>query len=125
MTFYFQEIDEENEYSSDAESGENMDSDSNSDVEDPENSEGDASTQANAGWADSIAKILKTNRPKHKKTLVLSKAKKLTDIKKSKTEYVGFEIEKEDGARQKEEIEIEKKIEETIRKEQPLRKRVR
>lgn len=31
----------------------------------------------NPGWADAMAKILRTNKPKRKKTIVLSKAKKL------------------------------------------------
>lgn len=38
---------------------------------------------------------MKTNKPKSKKTLVLSKAKKLTDVKKEKKQEPGFEIEGE------------------------------
>jgi hypothetical protein len=34
----------------------------------------------NAGWADAISKVLRTSKPKKKKTLVLSRAKKLTDV---------------------------------------------
>lgn len=47
----------------------------------------------NAGWADSLAKILKTNKPKGKRSLVLSRAKKISDIKKAKiAEKDAFEI---------------------------------
>ncbi|KAJ3647622.1 hypothetical protein Zmor_019489 [Zophobas morio] len=75
---------------------------------------------ANAGWADSIAKILKTNKPKGKKTLVLSKAKKLTDTKKTKTKSAGFEVATADGDVKEEQVEVEdERIEET----QPRKKR--
>lgn len=61
----------------------------------------------NEGWADSIAKILKTNKPKKKKSLVLSKAKKLTDpIKKVTTE--SYEIATSDGQVRKEQTVVEK-----------------
>lgn len=46
----------------------------------------------NAGWADSVAKILKSNKPKGKKTLVLSKAKKLTDPHTQKPKPLDFQI---------------------------------
>lgn len=59
---------------------------------------------ANAAWADSIAKILKTNKPKGKKTLVLSKAKKLTDVKKTKVKLAGFEVATVDGEFKEEKI---------------------
>lgn len=36
--------------------------------------------ESNPGWADALQKILKTNKPKRKKTIVLSKAKKYSDI---------------------------------------------
>ena len=69
---------------------------------------------ANAGWADSIAKILKTNKPKGKKKLVLSKAKKLTDTKKTKTKAAGFEVATADGDVKEEQVEVEdERIEET------------
>lgn len=48
---------------------------------------------ANEGWADSVAKILGSNKPKNKKTLVLSRAKKYSEIvKKVKEEKPSFEI---------------------------------
>lgn len=47
----------------------------------------------NTGWADSLAKILKTNKPKGKRSLVLSRAKKISDIKKAKiAEKDAFEV---------------------------------
>lgn len=47
----------------------------------------------NEGWADSVAKILGSNKPKNKKTLVLSRAKKHSDIIKSeKEEKPSFEV---------------------------------
>ncbi|XP_029662002.1 RRP15-like protein [Formica exsecta] len=52
-----------------------------------------AKSTSNAGWADVMQKILRTNKPKRKKTVVLAKAKKLCDVKiKEKKEDVPFEI---------------------------------
>lgn len=63
----------------------------------------DAASTSNTGWADAMQKILKTNKPKRKKTLVLAKAKKLCDVQiKEKKEDLSFEI---DGV--KEEIKTE------------------
>ncbi|XP_075145865.1 RRP15-like protein [Haematobia irritans] len=88
---------------------------SDNDSEDEENSREDSSSdgdqhQGNAGWADSIAKVLSTNKPKTKKTLVLSRAKKIKagDKNKSEADY-GFEVEgeikKEEISKDKEETE--------------------
>ncbi|CAK9808709.1 RRP15-like protein [Anthophora plagiata] len=61
----------------------------------------------NSGWADVMQKILKTKKPKHKKAIVLSKAKKLCDVKKKENEgKLSFEIEQV-----KEEIKTEKEEE--------------
>lgn len=47
----------------------------------------------NEGWADSVAKILNSSKPKNKKTLVLSRAKKHVDvIKEQKKEIPSFEV---------------------------------
>ncbi|CAD1469502.1 unnamed protein product, partial [Heterotrigona itama] len=57
----------------------------------------DAKSEAegNPGWADVMQKILQTKKPKRKRTIVLSKAKKLCDIKKKNDEeQLPFEIEK-------------------------------
>ncbi|XP_043278270.1 RRP15-like protein [Venturia canescens] len=66
---------------------------------------------ANAGWADVMQKILKTKKPKRKKSIVLSKAKKLNEVKhKEIVETVPFEIETETGEVKKEIVpKVEKK----------------
>lgn len=57
----------------------------------------DQPAEGNAGWADSIAKVLSTTKPKTKKSLVLSRAKKIkpdTNITSAATENnFGFEVE--------------------------------
>jgi len=71
----------------------------------------DAGSISNAGWADVMQKILKTNKPKRKKTLVLAKAKKLCDIKiKEKKEDISFEI---DGIKEEIKTESEEVIDKT------------
>ncbi|KAG5348375.1 RRP15 protein, partial [Acromyrmex charruanus] len=92
----------DNEDNSDYEENEKEDE---SDSKEMEANTDEASYDAgptNAGWADVMQKILKTNKPKRKKTLVLAKAKKLCDIKIKEKEDVPFEI---DGI--KEEIKTE------------------
>ncbi|CAL7949691.1 unnamed protein product [Xylocopa violacea] len=55
-------------------------------------------TTGNPGWADVMQKILQTKKPKRKKTIVLSKAKKLCDVKiKEDKKNLPFEIEKVEG----------------------------
>jgi hypothetical protein len=53
----------------------------------------------NAGWADAISKVLRTNKPKSKKTLVLSRAKKINDPRyindEPRLEGPGFDIDGE------------------------------
>lgn len=54
----------------------------------------DSQHEGNLGWADSIAKVLSTTKPKTKKTLVLSRAKKIKPNDKIKPpEDYGFEVE--------------------------------
>lgn len=60
-------------------------------------SEGDSVHNMNKGWVDSIGKILKSNKPKGKRTLVLSRAKKISDVKKAKLIPAGYQIETKDG----------------------------
>lgn len=49
----------------------------------------------NSGWADAMRKILETKKPKRKKTIVLSKAKRLCDIKEKEDKETSlFDIEK-------------------------------
>ncbi|XP_045473174.1 RRP15-like protein [Harmonia axyridis] len=63
----------------------------------------------NSAWADSVSKILKS-KPKPNKPLVLSKAKKLTDVK-AKPKESEFEVVQEDGEIKKELVE-DKPVEE-------------
>lgn len=73
----------------------------------------------NVGWADSISKILKSKKPKRKKSLVLSKAKKLTDLPKTEQKPVGFQIETVDGEVKEEKVEVT-----TITEDKPIKKKV-
>ncbi|XP_015179976.1 PREDICTED: RRP15-like protein, partial [Polistes dominula] len=73
-----------------------------------------ATTETNPGWADAIQKILKTNKPKRKKTIVLSKAKKLNEVKKKEslpveTDTVENKEEKSDITDGKENLLLKKK----------------
>lgn len=69
-------------------------------------------SEGNPGWADVMQKILQTKKPKRRKTIVLSKAKKLCDVKnKEDEESLSFEIEKT-----KEEV---KEIENNVQKSHP------
>ncbi|XP_011052468.1 PREDICTED: RRP15-like protein isoform X2 [Acromyrmex echinatior] len=70
----------------------------------------DAGSITNAGWADVMQKILKTNKPKRKKTLVLAKAKKLCDIKIKEKEDIPFEI---DGIKEEIKTESDEDIDKT------------
>lgn len=76
----------------------------------------------NESWADSVAKILGSSKPKHKKTLVLSRAKKLADvIKKEKDEKPSFEVVGE----QAEVVQSEVKKESAPVSEPPVKKKVK
>ncbi|XP_018563361.1 RRP15-like protein isoform X2 [Anoplophora glabripennis] len=74
----------------------------------------------NSGWADSISKILKTNKPKGKKTIVLSKAKKLTDLRKEKSKPAGFEVQTVSGEVKEEKVDITENV---LTEEPPQKKR--
>uniref|UniRef100_A0A1E1WIB7 RRP15-like protein n=1 Tax=Pectinophora gossypiella TaxID=13191 RepID=A0A1E1WIB7_PECGO len=54
---------------------------------DHDSDENDGSAlMTNEGWADAVAKVLGSTKPKNKKTLVLSRAKKYTEVVKKETE---------------------------------------
>lgn len=57
-------------------------------------------SQENLAWADAMARILKTNKPKRRKTIVLSRAKRANQPKVAevKEEELDFEIEGENKA---------------------------
>lgn len=83
---------------------------SDDEVGDQEHTE--TSGMANAGWADAITKILKTNKPKRKRTLVLSKAKKLSEVKRKPTvKELGYEVAGKDGEVHKETLQNEEEAE--------------
>ena len=48
----------------------------------------------NPGWADAMQKILRVKKPKRKKTIVLSKAKKLCSVVQKEEEDLTFKVEK-------------------------------
>lgn len=62
---------------SNVESGDN---DTDIDAED-EDEDGEAQSSGNVGWADTFAKVLQQEKPKNRKYLVLSRAKKLNQQK--------------------------------------------
>ncbi|XP_018313992.1 RRP15-like protein isoform X1 [Mycetomoellerius zeteki] len=100
----------DNEDDSDYEENEKED-DSEEMEADTDEASYDAGPTTNAGWADVMQKILKTNKPKRKKTLVLAKAKKLCDMKiKKKEEDISFEI---DGIKEEIKSESEEDIDKT------------
>lgn len=71
----------------------NDEADVESDAESEAKSDDENALVTNEGWADSVAKILGSSKPKNKKTLVLSRAKKHSEIvKKEKEEKPAFEV---------------------------------
>ncbi|XP_013135732.1 PREDICTED: RRP15-like protein [Papilio polytes] len=109
------------EGSSDEEIGSDEEGSSNQegDSEEEGGSKGEGVMLTNEGWADSVAKILGTNKPKTKKTLVLSRAKKHSEIvKKVKEEKPAFEV-----VGESEEIKTEIKKEEIVSVEPPKKKK--
>lgn len=101
-----------NNFDSDTDDGENADAES----DDDDNK--DDVLMTNEGWADSVAKILGSNKPKNKKTLVLSRAKKHADITKvEKEEKPAFEVIGEDDTDKKPKV-----IADSTSEEPPLKK---
>ncbi|XP_013171133.1 PREDICTED: RRP15-like protein isoform X2 [Papilio xuthus] len=110
---------ENEEGGSDQEVGSDVESGSDEDGSEGESGNKGAVMLTNEGWADSVAKILGTNKPKSKKTLVLSRAKKHSEIvKKVKEEKPAFEV-----VGESEEIKPEIKKEETVSIEPPKKKK--
>lgn len=93
---------------------------------DEEEGSGSDASDGNPGWADAIRKILGTKKPKRKKTIVLSKAKRLCDIKpKEQVENQSFQIEGNGEGVVKEESNVseESRIKEEKEAEHGRRKR--
>jgi len=63
------------------ESGDEDTADPSESTVDNEVTEGAEGEDVKSGWADSMARILSSNKPKHKKTLILSRAKKDFEIR--------------------------------------------
>lgn len=105
------------------EANENIESNSAESNKESDQSEDDHNPITNTGWVDSISKILKTNKPKGKKTLVLSKAKKLTDVKKEKPKDPEFQIDGETKEEKPDPLELLDAVKEDP--DEPLRKKVR
>lgn len=78
------------------------DADAESDTSSNENETDNDILMKNEGWADSVAKILGSSKPKNKKTLVLSRAKKFSEVikpepnEKHSFEVIGGTIEQKD-----------------------------
>uniref|UniRef100_A0A8D8RF59 RRP15-like protein n=2 Tax=Cacopsylla melanoneura TaxID=428564 RepID=A0A8D8RF59_9HEMI len=76
----------------------------------------------NPAWADAMSKILKSNKPKRKKGIVLARAKKLNDTKKPaipEEEKLSFEVVKNDQIEEDTEIKTEIKEDKDIKEEKP------
>lgn len=106
-----EENEEDDEKNDEAVEEENMKSDGDDSEEkeaDDDDDENDSKTLGNAGWADAMKKILSTNKPKKKKTLVLSRAKKFSEIvpKQQVEEKSSIQVVGEDG-KVKEEVKKE------------------
>ncbi|XP_026478749.1 RRP15-like protein [Ctenocephalides felis] len=76
------------------ESASEIEENSESEAENLSEDDGNAEKKRskNEGWADSMAKILKSNKPKGKSTIVLAKAKKICEVIPKATVDYNFEI---------------------------------
>lgn len=77
---------------------EDVDDDDDEGEEEEEDESSADETVGNAAWADSIAKVLNSKVPKNQKSIVLSKAKKISDVAKKENESknYGFQIDGEE-----------------------------
>ncbi|XP_075223214.1 RRP15-like protein [Lycorma delicatula] len=75
---------------------ENMKMDDNDDSDNDEFASQDSKIKLNSEWANAMAKILSTNKPKRKKTLVLAKARKLKPADDNEVNEIipSFELER-------------------------------
>jgi hypothetical protein len=73
------------------------DEESNKETDEADGDDEEEKPEGNAGWADAMSKVLRTNKPKKKKTLVLSRAKKLSEVgAKDEPDDPGFEVDGEE-----------------------------
>lgn len=102
--------DDDEDEASDADEDESDDAGSSQDASD-EDEDDKGPLVTNEGWADSVAKILGSTKPKNKKTLVLSRAKKHSEIVKAvKEEKPAFEV-IGDGTEEKKPVILKKEAE--------------
>ncbi|KAF9808181.1 hypothetical protein SFRURICE_017333 [Spodoptera frugiperda] len=102
--------DDDEDEASDADEDESDDAGSSQDASD-EDEDDKGPLVTNEGWADSVAKILGSTKPKNKKTLVLSRAKKHSEIVKAvKEEKPAFEV-IGDGTEEKKPVVLKKEAE--------------
>ncbi|KAG8265179.1 pre-60S ribosomal particles component, partial [Homalodisca vitripennis] len=80
-------------------------------------------SKENLAWADAMSKILKTNKPKRRKTIVLSRAKRANQVKSDevKEEKLDFEIEGDGSVA----VKIEQSADSCEIKEESLTKRLK
>lgn len=100
----------------------NMDSNESNCEADVDESVLPEKSQENLAWADAMARILKTNKPKRRKTIVLSRAKRANEPKVAevKEEELDFEIEGENKADVK--IEPADSVTKPVDKENPIKR---
>lgn len=100
----------------------NMDSNESNCEADVDESVLPEKSQENLAWADAMARILKTNKPKRRKTIVLSRAKRANQPKVAevKEEELDFEIEGENKADVK--IEPTDSVAVPVEKENPIKR---
>lgn len=110
-----EEMEEGQGASSDEQSSSGAEGDeSDADEDNDESNEVSDKSKANPGWADAMKKILNTKKPKRKKSIVLSKAKKLNEIlAKPKEVPVPFELEGANGEIKKETIKVEEGVDQS------------
>ena len=94
-----------------------------SEGESEEDESGIRKADGNPGWADAMQKILRVKKPKRKKTIVLSKAKKLCSVVKKEEEDSTFEVEKvKDEAKAEEEQDSERNVQKPVVQSKERRK---
>lgn len=111
---------------SDTDQSDNEDGDDESSADDEAATTEDGGA-GNASWAKSLAKILKQEKPKSKKSVVLSKAKKLSDIldAREKAKSIGFAIDGEVKEEKPDVDELELEVEAKKKRKQIMSLRIR
>jgi hypothetical protein len=91
------DADDDDESIKESDGAQSNDEESNKESDDADGDDEEEKLEGNAGWADAMSKVLRTNKPKKKKTLVLSRAKKLSEVgAKDEPDDPGFEVDGEE-----------------------------